>query len=110
MNSKLKELINNIFVIIKYQDENYYDVVRIDEFSANDERISEIRDIISKNTDSIPASFSNIEDFTDEEVFTGNDITPVAPTAKIIGVDTKKEAWETALFLESVGDLPVKSY
>lgn len=48
MNSKLKELINNIFVIIKYQDENYYDVVRIDEFSANDERINEIRDIISK--------------------------------------------------------------
>lgn len=103
MNHKLKELINNIFVIIKYQEENYYDVVRIDEFSANDGRIGEIRDIIRKNTGSIPASFSNIKDFTDKEVFTGNDVTPVPPTAEILYVDIKKEAWKTALLLESIG-------
>ena len=103
MNNKLKELINNIFVIIKYQDENYYDVVRIDEFSAKDERINTIRDIIRKKAGFIPVSFRDIEDFTDIEIFTGNDVTPVPPTAEILGVDTKKEAWKTALLLESIG-------
>lgn len=100
MDDKLKRLINTVYVIIRYTGEIYYDVVRIDEFSADDERINDIKHIIHEKADVLPTWFHDIDNFTDEEVFTGNGILPVPPTSEIIGVDTKKEAWQTALFLE----------
>lgn len=100
MEDKLKRLINTVYVIIRYMGEIYYDVVRIDEFSSDDKRISDIKHIIHEKADVLPTWFQDIEDFTNEEIFTGNGILPVPSTAEIIGVDTKKEAWQTALFFE----------
>ena len=90
MEDKLKRLINTVYVIIRYMGEIYYDVVRIDEFSSDDERISDIKHIIHEKADVLPTWFQDIEDFTNEEIFTGNGILPVPSTAEIIGVDTKK--------------------
>lgn len=104
MDYKLKRLINTVYVIVRYKDEIYYDVVRLNDFFAKDERISDIRHIIRDKAAMLPNWFQNIEDFTNEEIFTGNDIEPVPPSADIIDVDTKREAWVTALFLESIDE------
>lgn len=104
MDYKLKRLINTVYVVVRYQGEIYYDVVRLDDFSKDDERINDIKHIIRNKESELPNWFADIADFTDEEIFAGNTIEPVPPSAEIMDVDTKREAWVTALFLESIDE------
>lgn len=91
MDYKLKRLINTVYVVVRYQGEIYYDVVRLDDFFADDERISDIRHIIRDKKNDLPNWFGDIADFTDEEIFTGNTIEPKKEAKQDETLDTNDD-------------------
>lgn len=101
-NTKSLTLTKGISVIIKYKGENYYDVVDISQFSKTDERILTIRAFLENHKSPYRDVFKAIAKHNNDEIFIGESDGIIPPTAEIIGIDYKKEAWKIAIWLESI--------